>query len=123
MDYQFDFSFLTTYWRDIADGVWLILRVAVAATVFWFVLGAVSVMVRTEGPVWRPRAGERSMHKGKGVIEVAFGLALFCRRLLCLVILPQLVECMHPCLIVRPGPKDEFSGCCEGSHGPETFTG
>lgn len=123
MDYQFDFSFLTTHWRDIADGVWLILRVAVATIVFWFLLGAVSVIVRTEVLVWRPRAGVESMHKGKGTIEAAFWLELFCRRLLCLVILPQSVERMYPSLIVRPGLKDAFSGCYERSHGPETFTG
>lgn len=123
MGYQFDFSFLTTHWRDIADGVWLILRVAVATIVFWFLLGAVLVVVRTEVLVWRPRAGAESMHKGKEHVEAAFWLALFFRPLRCLVILRQSLERIYPSLIIRPGRKDPFSGSYERSHGPETFTG
>ena len=52
MDYQFDFSFLTTHWRDIFDGVWLTLRMSVATIVFGFVLGTVLAVVRTQGLVW-----------------------------------------------------------------------
>lgn len=123
MDDQFDFGFLTTHWRDIVDGVWLTLRVAVAAIVFGFLLGAVLVVVRTEVLVWRRGVGVESMPKGNGSVEAAFWLAQFCRRLLCLVILPQSVERMCPSLIIRPSLKNAFSGGYERSHGPKTFTG
>lgn len=123
MDDQFDFSFLATHWRDIVDGVWLTLRVAVAAIVFGFFLGAVLVIVRAMVLLWRRGAGVGSMPKGKGYVEAAFWLAQFFRRLLCLVILPQSVERMCPSLIIRSGLKNAFSGGYERSHGPKTFTG
>lgn len=56
MDYQFDFSFLTTHWRDILDGVWLTLRMSVATIVLGFLLGTVLAVVRSQGPVWGRRA-------------------------------------------------------------------
>lgn len=55
MDYQFDFSFLSTGWRDLLDGVWLTLRMSVATIVFGFVLGTALAVVRTQGPAWARR--------------------------------------------------------------------
>lgn len=51
MDYQFDFSFLTTHWKDIIDGVWLTLRMSVATIIFGFLLGTMLAVVRTQGSV------------------------------------------------------------------------
>jgi len=56
MDYQFDFSFLTTHWQDIIDGVWLTLRMSVATIIFGFLLGTILAVVRTQGSVWGKRA-------------------------------------------------------------------
>ena len=55
MDYQFDFSFLSTGWRDLLDGVWLTLRMSVATIVFGFLLGTALAVVRTQGPAWARR--------------------------------------------------------------------
>lgn len=52
MDYQFDFSFLTTHWKDIIDGVWLTLRMSVATIIFGFLLGTILAVVRTQGAAW-----------------------------------------------------------------------
>ena len=49
MDYQFDFSFLATSWRDLIDGALLTLRMSVATIVFGFVLGVALAIVRTQG--------------------------------------------------------------------------
>lgn len=49
MDYQFDFSFLTSNWRDLIDGALLTLRMSVATIVFGFLLGVVLAVVRTQG--------------------------------------------------------------------------
>lgn len=49
MDYQFEFSFLATHWRDIIDGALLTLRMSVATIVFGFLLGVVLAVVRTQG--------------------------------------------------------------------------
>lgn len=49
MDYQFDFSFLATSWRDLIDGALLTLRMSVATIVFGFVLGVALAVVRTQG--------------------------------------------------------------------------
>jgi len=49
MDYQFDFSFLTSHWRDLLDGAWLTLRMSLATIVFGFVLGVTLAVVRTQG--------------------------------------------------------------------------
>ncbi|AQV95151.1 ABC transporter permease [Cupriavidus necator] len=56
MDYQFDFSFLSTGWRDLLDGVWLTLRMSVATIVFGFLLGTALAVVRTQGPAWARRS-------------------------------------------------------------------
>ena len=49
MDYQFDFSFLATSWRDLIDGALLTLRMSVATIVFGFALGVALAIVRTQG--------------------------------------------------------------------------
>lgn len=49
MDYQFDFSFLTTHWRDLIDGALLTLRMSVATIVFGFLLGVSLAVLRTQG--------------------------------------------------------------------------
>lgn len=49
MDYQFDFSFLATSWRDLIDGALLTLRMSVATIVFGFLLGVALAVVRTQG--------------------------------------------------------------------------
>lgn len=49
MDYAFDFSFLSTHWRDLIDGALLTLRMSVATIVFGFVLGVALAVVRTQG--------------------------------------------------------------------------
>jgi len=49
MDYQFDFSFLATSWRDLIDGALLTLRMSVATIVFGFLLGVTLAIVRTQG--------------------------------------------------------------------------
>lgn len=123
MDYQFDFSFLTTHWREIVDDDWRTLRLAVAVIVFGFLLVVVFVVVRSEVPIWRRRAGEESMPKGKGHVEATFWLTLICQRLQCLVILPQSVDRMSPSLIRLSSLKNAFPGNHEESHGPKTFTG
>lgn len=56
MDYQFDFSFLTTNWRDIADGIWLTIRMSVLSIAFGFIFGALIAVVRTYGPPWGRKA-------------------------------------------------------------------
>lgn len=52
MDYQFDFSFLSTHWQDLLDGVWLTLRMSVATIIFGFLLGTTLAIVRTQGSSW-----------------------------------------------------------------------
>lgn len=52
MNYEFDFSFLATFWPDLLEGVWLTLRMSVATIVFGFLLGTVLAVVRTQGPNW-----------------------------------------------------------------------
>lgn len=49
MNYDFDFSFLSTHWRELIDGMLLTLRLSVATIVFGFVLGVALAVVRTEG--------------------------------------------------------------------------
>lgn len=49
MDYQFDFSFLATSWRDLIDGALLTLRMSVATIVFGFLLGVALAVARTQG--------------------------------------------------------------------------
>jgi polar amino acid transport system permease protein len=49
MDYDFDFSFLATHWRDLIDGALLTLRMSIATIVFGFLLGVALAIVRTQG--------------------------------------------------------------------------
>lgn len=49
MDYQFDFSFLTSNWRELIDGALLTLRMSVATIVFGFLLGVALAVLRTQG--------------------------------------------------------------------------
>ena len=56
MDYQFDFSFLTTNWRDIAGGIWLTVRMSVLSIAFGFIFGALIAVIRTYGPPWGRKA-------------------------------------------------------------------
>jgi polar amino acid transport system permease protein len=56
MGYDFDFSFLQTYWRDLLNGVALTLRMSVATIVFGFLLGTLLAVVRTQGPGWARKA-------------------------------------------------------------------
>lgn len=55
MDYQFDFTFLSTHWRDLLDGALLTLRMSVATIVFGFVVGVAFAIVRTQGTPWARR--------------------------------------------------------------------
>lgn len=52
MDYEFDFSFLATHWRDILDGIWLTIRMSVLSIAFGFIAGAVFAVARVYGPSW-----------------------------------------------------------------------
>jgi polar amino acid transport system permease protein len=56
MDYQFDFSFLATSWRDILDGIWLTIRMSVISIVLGFGAGAVFAVTRVFGPAWGRKA-------------------------------------------------------------------
>ena len=49
MDYQFDFSFLSTHWRDLIDGALLTLRMSIATIVLGFLLGVILAVARTQG--------------------------------------------------------------------------
>lgn len=49
MDYQFDFSFLTSNWRELIDGALLTLRMSIATIVFGFLLGVALAVLRTQG--------------------------------------------------------------------------
>jgi polar amino acid transport system permease protein len=49
MDYQFDFSFLSSHWRDLLDGALLTLRMSAATIVFGFLLGVLLAVIRTQG--------------------------------------------------------------------------
>jgi polar amino acid transport system permease protein len=50
MDYQFDFSFLATHWRDILDGTWLTIRMTVLSIALGFAAGAAFAVIRVFGP-------------------------------------------------------------------------
>lgn len=56
MDYEFDFSFLATHWRDILDGIWLTIRMSVLSIAFGFIAGAVFAVARVYGPSWARKA-------------------------------------------------------------------
>jgi polar amino acid transport system permease protein len=56
MDYQFDFSFLATYWPDILDGTWLTIRMTVLSIALGFAAGAGFAVTRVFGPPWGRKA-------------------------------------------------------------------
>lgn len=55
MDYQFDFSFFASYWRDLMGGAWLTLRMSIVTIIFGFVLGIALAVTRTHGSSWARR--------------------------------------------------------------------
>lgn len=55
MTYQFDFSALLPYWRELAEGVWLTLQLSAVSTVFGFIGGALCAIARTDGAPWLKR--------------------------------------------------------------------
>lgn len=52
MDYQFDFSFLVTNWRDILDGAWLTIRITVISIALGFISGMTFAVIRVFGAPW-----------------------------------------------------------------------
>jgi len=52
MHYDFDFSFLDTYWASLADGALLTVRMAALTVVLGFVVGVAIAVARTHGPAW-----------------------------------------------------------------------
>ncbi|MDF3834273.1 amino acid ABC transporter permease [Cupriavidus basilensis] len=58
MNYEFDFSFLTTYWRALFDGMLLTLRMSLTTIVLGFVVGVALAVARTQGgPLLRKAVG------------------------------------------------------------------
>ncbi|AMM23674.1 amino acid ABC transporter permease [Variovorax sp. PAMC 28711] len=55
MNYDFDFSFLSTHWQALRDGMLLTLRMSVATILFGFLAGVALAVVRTQGPPWASR--------------------------------------------------------------------
>lgn len=49
MDYQFDFSFLTSNWPDLIGGAFLTLRMSLVTIVCGFLLGVSLAVLRTQG--------------------------------------------------------------------------
>ena len=56
MNYEFDFSFLATHWRDLIDGALLTLRMSIATIVFGFFLGVALAVIRTQGSPFARKA-------------------------------------------------------------------
>ena len=56
MNYEFDFSFLVTHWRDLIDGALLTLRMSIATIVFGFFLGVALAVIRTQGSPFARKA-------------------------------------------------------------------
>jgi polar amino acid transport system permease protein len=52
MDYPFDFSFLSTHWRALLQGLGSTLRMSVSTIVLGFVVGTALAVARTQGPPW-----------------------------------------------------------------------
>lgn len=123
MDYQYDFSFPTTRWHDIADGAWPSLRLVVVAIVFGSILGALLVVVCIEVAVWNRGASVEPTPKGTEPVAAIFWFALSCQTLRRLMILRQSLEPTCPSLVIRSGLKNALSRSDERSRGPETFTG
>lgn len=55
MDYQFDFSFLSTYWPALLQGLVSTLRMSVVTIVLGFVAGTALAVARTQGAPWLQR--------------------------------------------------------------------
>lgn len=56
MDYSFDFSFLSVFWRDILDGAWLTVRMSVLSIAIGFAVGAAFAVVRVYGNAFAQKA-------------------------------------------------------------------
>jgi len=52
MNYDFDFSFLETYWESLLDGALLTVRMSALTVVLGFVVGVAIAVARTDGPAW-----------------------------------------------------------------------
>jgi len=52
MNYDFDFSFLDTYWESLVDGALLTVRMSALTVVLGFVVGVAIAVARTDGPRW-----------------------------------------------------------------------
>jgi len=55
MNYDFDFSFLETYWESLLDGALLTVRMSALTVVLGFVVGVAIAVARTDGPRWLRR--------------------------------------------------------------------
>lgn len=56
MDYQFDFSFLSTHWQALIQGLISTLRMSVSTIVLGFIVGTALAVARTQGKPWMQRA-------------------------------------------------------------------
>jgi polar amino acid transport system permease protein len=56
MNYEFDFSFLASNWRDILDGVWLTVRMSALSIALGFGVGALFAVTRVYGRPWSRKA-------------------------------------------------------------------
>lgn len=55
MDYQFDFSFLSTHWLALLQGLASTLRMSVFTILLGFIVGTALAVVRTQGAPWMRR--------------------------------------------------------------------
>lgn len=55
MDYQFDFSFLSTHWLALLHGLASTLRMSVFTILLGFIVGTALAVVRTQGAPWMRR--------------------------------------------------------------------
>lgn len=55
MDYQFDFSFLSTHWLALLQGAASTLRMSVFTILLGFIVGTALAVVRTQGAPWMRR--------------------------------------------------------------------
>ena len=55
MDYQFDFSFLSTHWLALLQGASSTLRMSVSTILLGFIVGTALAVVRTQGAPWMRR--------------------------------------------------------------------
>ncbi len=52
MGYEFDFQSVLAYWPMFAEGAWTTIKLSFWATVLGFVIGVLSAVARTGGPLW-----------------------------------------------------------------------